>query len=139
MTDSKSEYTKPLPDLEDPLTAPFWSAAREGTLVAQKCAACGYLRWPPGPICNECQTPGGEWTELSPTGTLYSYAEYHRALAPAFKDDIPYVVALVELDEGPRMYGQFRGKVETGDIGRKVRAAFEPVTADVTFVRWEVA
>src|SRR6202012_3573533 len=80
-----SEYTKPLPDLDDPLTAPFWTAARDGRLVAQRCANCGYLRWPPGPVCNECLTPGGEWAELSPHGTLYSYAEYHRALDPAFK------------------------------------------------------
>ncbi|HEY3685301.1 MAG TPA: OB-fold domain-containing protein [Streptosporangiaceae bacterium] len=131
-------YTKPLPDVDDPLTAPFWSAAREGRLVAQKCPACGYLRWPPGPICNECQHPGGEWTDLAPTGVLYSYAEYHRALDPAFKDDVPYTVGLIELDDGPRMYGMMRTTPTTADIGKRVQAVFDPVTPEVTFVRWEL-
>jgi hypothetical protein len=133
-----TEYTKPLPDVDDPLTAPFWAAAREDRLVTQQCGECGYLRWPPGPVCNECLTPGGEWTELSPTGTLYSYAEYHRALDPAFQADIPYVVGLVELDQGPRMYGLLRSRPGTADVGRKVSAVFEPVTDRVTFVRWEL-
>jgi uncharacterized protein len=134
-----SEYTKPLPDVDDPLTAPFWQASREGKLVAQQCPNCGYVRWPPGPICNECLTPGGEWTELTPNGTLYSYAEYHRALDPAFKDDVPYTVGLIELDGGPRMYGLMRSEVDTKDVGRPVRAVFDAVTDQVTFVRWELA
>ena len=133
-----SEYTKPLPDITDPLSAPFWAGTREGKLLVQKCDVCGYLRWPPGPVCNECQTPGGTWTEVQPTGTLYSYAEYHRALHPAFKDDLPYFVGLIELDEGPRMYGTVLGDVKTEDIGRKARAVFDPVTQDVTLVRWEL-
>lgn len=133
-----TDRTKPLPDVTDPLTAPFWSAARAGKLVAQKCARCGYLRWPPGPVCNECLQPGGQWTPLSPTGTLYSYAEYHRALDPAFADDIPYTVGLVELDDGPRVYGMMRGTLATADIGEKVQAVFDPATPEVTFVRWEV-
>jgi uncharacterized OB-fold protein len=133
-----STYAKPLPDTSDPSTAPFWAASRAGRLVAQQCAQCGYLRWPPGPVCTQCQTPGGEWTDVAPSGTLYSYAEYHRALDPAFKDDIPYRVGLVELDEGPRMYGMMRGELVTADIGKKVRAVFEPVSPEVTFVRWEL-
>lgn len=131
-------YTKPLPDVDDPLTAPFWAASREGRLVAQRCAQCGYLRWPPGPVCNECLAPGGTWTELSPTGTLYSYAEYHRALDPAFADDVPYTVGLVELDDGPRMYGLMRSPVTTADVGARVRAVFEPATPEVTFVHWRL-
>lgn len=133
-----SEYNKPIPDVNDPVTAEFWSATRDGRLVVQKCTECGYLRWPPVPICNECQTAGGEWVDVSKTGKLYSYAEYHRALDPAFKDDIPYCVGLVELDDGPRMYGTMRGDVATEDVGREVKAVFEAVTPDVTFVRWEV-
>lgn len=132
-------YTKPLPDLDDPLTAPFWTASHDNRLVAQKCDGCGYLRWPPGPVCNECLKPGGEWTEVPPKGTLYSYAEYHRALDPAFKADIPYTVGLIELDDGMRMYGLMRAPLLTDDIGKAVRGVFDPVTDEVTFVRWELA
>jgi uncharacterized protein len=134
-----SSYAKPLPDLTDPLTAPFWQATREGKLLVQKCGQCGYLRWPPGPGCPQCLTPGSEWTPLSAAGVLYSYAEYHRALAPAFKDDVPYSVGLIELDEGPRMYGTLVGLARTEDVGRRVRAVFDPVTPEVTLVKWRLS
>jgi hypothetical protein len=131
-------YGKPLPSVDDPLTAAFWSASREERLVAQRCGKCGYLRWPPGPICNECLEPGGAWTDVSPTGVLYSYAEYHRALDPAFADDVPYTVGLIELDDGPRMYGMMHGTLTTADVGGRVHAVFDPVTPEVTFVRWRL-
>ena len=133
-----SGYAKPLPDLTDPLTAPFWQAASKGTLLVQQCASCGYLRWPPGPVCPQCLTPGGDWTPVTPAGTLYSYAEYHRALAPAFADDLPYAVGLIELDAGPRMYGTMVGLPRTADVGRRVRAVFDPVTPEVTLVKWQL-
>jgi uncharacterized OB-fold protein len=134
-----STYSKPLPDLTDPLTAPFWQATREGTLLVQKCGECGYLRWPPGPVCTECQTTGGVWTPVGPAGVLYSYAEYHRALAPAFKDEVPYAVGLIELDDGPRMYGALVGLARTEDIGQRVHAVFDPVTPEVTLVKWQLS
>jgi hypothetical protein len=133
-----TEYRKPLPDVTDPLTAPFWQGAREGRLMVQRCARCGYLRWVPGPACNECQEPGGDWTELPPEGRLVTFAEYHRAFDKSFADDLPYVVGLVELAAGPRIYGQMTSPVETRDIGRPVHAVFEAVTPDVTLVRWEL-
>jgi uncharacterized OB-fold protein len=133
-----SGYAKPLPDLTDPLTAPFWRATRAGALLVQKCGRCGYLRWPPGPVCNQCQTPGGEWSPVTPAGVLYSYAEYHRALAPAFSGDLPYAVGLIELDDGPRMYGPLTGLARTEDVGRRVAAVFDPVTPEVTLVKWKL-
>lgn len=134
-----SSYAKPLPDLTSPLTAPFWRATREGTLLVQKCGQCGYLRWPPGPVCNECHAPGGEWTPVSAAGVLYSYAEYHRALAPGFADDVPYAVGLIELDEGPRMYGMLTSLARTEDVGRRVHAVFDTVTPEVTLVKWQLS
>jgi uncharacterized OB-fold protein len=134
-----SSYDKPVPDLTDPLTAPFWQATREEVLLVQQCGQCGYLRWPPGPVCPQCLTPGGEWTRVSAAGVLYSYAEYHRALAPAFKDDVPYAVGLIELDQGPRMYGMLVGLARTEDVGRRVHAVFDTVTPEVTLVKWQLS
>jgi uncharacterized OB-fold protein len=133
-----TEYQKPLPDPDDELTAPFWCAARRHTLVVQQCTACSYLRWPPGPLCPECQAPGGVWVEVRPTGSLWSYAVYYRALDPAFKEDVPYTVGLVELDDGPRMYGPVIGEVGTFAVDQPVRAVFEEVIPGVTLVRWEL-
>jgi hypothetical protein len=86
----------------------------------------------------ECQTPGGAWTPVRPAGVLYSYAEYHLALAPAFKDEVPYAVGLIELDDGPRMYGALVGLARTEDIGRRVHAVFDAVTPEVTLVKWQL-
>lgn len=77
---SEHEYTKPLPDVDDPVSAPFWAAARRHELSFQRCDACSAFRWHPDLLCPECQTIGGEWTVVPPAGMLYSYATYHRAL-----------------------------------------------------------
>ncbi len=126
------------PDVNDPGTAPFWKGTKEGKLVVQACTKCGYLRWPPGPLCNECLSSDTEWREISPTGKLWSYAVYHRAMNPRFKDQIPYTVALVELDDGPRMYGRLVGDAKDFQMGAPVRAVFQEIDAGVTFVGWEI-
>lgn len=129
---------RPLPDPDDPLTAPFWAAARENRLVAQRCTDCHYRRWPPAPVCYACQSSNAIWVGLSGRGTLYSYAEYHRALDPSFAAEVPYTVALIELPEGPWMYGKILDTLQTSDIGRPVVAVYEAVTPRVTLVRWQL-
>ncbi len=132
-----SAPAKPLPDVDDPETAPFWAATKQSKLVVQRCDSCGYLRWPPGPQCPECQGLDAEWVEVEATGELYSYATYHRALDKAFADDIPYTVGLIQLDSGPRMLGTVLTPIDELAIGSRVRGVFDPVTPDVTMVRWE--
>jgi uncharacterized OB-fold protein len=134
-----SEKTETLPDIQDALTAPFWRAAQDHRLVVQRCSACGFLRWPPGPLCPECQSLGGEWTEVRPSGTLWSVAEYYRAFDQSLAGEIPYAVGLVELDDGPRMYGRLRGAVGSFEIGSAVRAVFRSVAPETTLVEWENA
>jgi hypothetical protein len=130
---------KPLPDVEDPLTEPFWSATREGRLEVPECANCGYVQWPPTPVCPNCQHTGRRWREIPASGTLYTYAVYHRALDPAFADDIPYAVGLVELDGVSRkMYGVMLDDESVLKIGARVHGVFEQVTDQVTFVRWKL-
>lgn len=130
---------RPLPDVNDPLTAPFWAATANRKLMVQACAECGYLRWPPGPLCPECQAEGGKWTEVRAAGSLWSVATYHRALDPAFAEEVPYSVALVELDDGPRMYGRITGDPETFVPDARVRAKFDDVAPGVTLVGWTPA
>jgi len=130
---------KPLPDLDDPLTEPFWSATREGRLVLPECTNCGYLQWPPVPVCPQCQHTGRRWLEVPAAGTLWSYAVYHLALDPAFADEIPYAVGLVELDGvGRNMYGIMTGDGSALKIGARVRGIFVPATDQVTFLRWQL-
>ncbi|MGD9961396.1 Zn-ribbon domain-containing OB-fold protein [Nocardioides sp.] len=128
----------PMPDIDDPLTAEFWAAARDRRLVLPRCANCGYLEWPPEKVCPECQHTERTWQEHPAEGTLWSYAVYHRALDPAFADLIPYVVGLVELDAGPKFYGLMQDGEDTVRIGQRVVGVFEQASELVTFLRWKV-
>lgn len=128
-----------LPDVTDPVSAPFWQGLRERVIRVQKCTNCGALRYPPLSGCPECLGTVAEWIELGPAGSVWSYAVYHRALQPAFADEIPYTVAVVELDDGPRITARMvRGSDPIG-VGTRVTAAFEDVTADVTQLKWRIA
>ncbi|WP_345751043.1 Zn-ribbon domain-containing OB-fold protein [Microbacterium rhizophilus] len=130
-----------LPDVDDPLTAPFWAAAREHRLVAQRCVN-GHFRWTPSELCPDCLAPEATWEPLRGEATVWSLAVYHRAMHPAFAGRVPYTVAMLELPEGIRMLGTIEtstgdadrdGEVRIGDI---VTATFDAVTDDVTLVRW---
>jgi uncharacterized OB-fold protein len=129
---------KPLPDVHEPLTAPYWAGSRESRLVVPHCANCDYLEWPPEPLCPECQHTERVWVEIAPVGELWSFATYHQALDPAFANDIPYSVGLVELDVGAKMYGLLLNDENELEVGQRVRGVFEAVNDEVTFLRWRV-
>jgi uncharacterized OB-fold protein len=134
-----TDYAKPLPDPQAPATAAFWQAARAARLVVQKCANCGYLRWPPGPACPQCLSPEGDWTQVRASGTLLTYCVYRRAFSPAFAADVPYAVGYVQLDDGPRLYGTMVGELDALEVGLPVSAVFDPVTPEVTLVHWAIS
>lgn len=133
-----SDYLKPLPDLSDPDMGPFWAAAREHRLTAQRCANCSELRFPALPICPLCWELESTWVNVAPEGTIWSYVVYHRAFHPGFAEEIPYVVAIVESDDGVRYTGRIVGPREDVAVGGRVRAVFVDETEDFTLVKWEV-
>lgn len=90
----------PIPDAD---SEPFWRAAREGRLVCRRCTACGHAYHYPRARCPRCLSAATEWIDLSGEGTVYSYTVVHQAASRAFRDRVPYVLALVDLDEGPRL------------------------------------
>jgi uncharacterized OB-fold protein len=81
----------------------YWDGLRERRLLVQRCTECGRHRFPPMPACPYCAAPGGEVVEVEARGAIYSWIVVHRAFAPGFRDDVPYVVAVVELPEGCRL------------------------------------
>lgn len=94
---------RPLPAPDD-LSAEFWRAARSGELRYQQCPACGHRQFYPRLLCTECgATP--EWKAASGRGTVHTFTVVRKNLAPPFDRLTPYVVAVVELEEGPRMMG----------------------------------
>ncbi len=126
----------PLPNPHDPLTAPHWQAAREGRIAMQRCAACGYVRWPAARSCPECLQPGGEWTALSGRGQIWSFAVYEKPLDPAFAELCPYAVALIRLDEGPMIYARILDPPDRLRCDARVRAVHEDVSEDVSLARF---
>jgi uncharacterized OB-fold protein len=140
MTETAATGDKPtvLAPVTDPLTAPFWDAARRGRLVIQRCTACGELRWPPLVGCPECHGRGTTWDEVHPTGTIWSFVVYHRAFAAELKDEIPYTVAMVHLDDGPYLVGRFEDAGGPPVIGDRVTAVFTE-TDGVPSVRWRAS
>ena len=90
----------PLPDVEDPLTAEFFAGAARGELTIPRCATCERWVWYPEPACPTC---GGEpaWQRTSGRGRLFSWAVVQRLFLPAFADLVPFVTALVALEEDP--------------------------------------
>lgn len=137
----QSPNGKPLPEITD-LTRPFWTAAREGKLVVQKCPNCGTTDFFPKPWCIECGKREREWVEVSRTGTVYSYTAASLVMMnlPGWKEDLPVILCLVDLDDGPRMYAQLTGcSPEEVRIGMRVEAYFEPISDEAGIPKFRPA
>jgi len=131
MPNSKPPLPLPQPDA---LTAPFWEACQRQVLEVAACQDCGHLFLPPGPCCPRCWSPRPVPQEVSGRGRVFSFViyrrTYHRAM-PA-----PYVVALVELDEGPRLISNIVGCApEQVTIDMQVEVRFEQA-GDFTLPRF---
>jgi uncharacterized OB-fold protein len=119
-----------------PEAKPFWDAAAQNKLVMQDCNDCGAWVWTPRPLCNECGSERVEWTPMSGKGEIYSFTVIRqvvgRAASQAFAPDIPYVIAWVDLDEGPRMITNIVScPVEEVKLGMKVSVLFEQASKDI--------
>ncbi len=132
-----ADYNKPLPTLTGD-NRPFWDNCRAWRLCLQQCA-CGHLRYPISPFCPQCLSGAFEWTPVSGRGTVFSYVVFHQAYHPGFKEDVPYNVALVQLEEGPRMYSNIVGVPnDQVRIGDAVEVVFDAVTPEVTIPRFRL-
>ena len=116
--------TRPYP-IPDPDTQPFWDAAAAGRLAIQRCRECKRHIFYPRSLCPHCGAANPEWVTAKGTGDIHAFTVVHRA-PPEFADEAPYVVALIDLDEGVRMMSRLVG-VEPKDvrIGLKVKAVFK--------------
>ncbi len=93
---------RPVPEIT-PRMRPFWAAASEGRLVVQRCDHCGKKHFPAIEICSGCLHDDLSWIDVSGSGSVFSFVVMHQVYHPAFAERVPYVVADVKLDEGPRI------------------------------------
>ncbi len=114
----------PLPVIT-PLTAPFWEGLAEGELRYQRCGACGNAWLPAREECPRCLSDDVAWQPSSGRGRLISWVIYHTAVHPAFADRVPYNVAIVELDEGPRLISNIKAADRQLAIEMPVLATIE--------------
>ena len=116
---------RPVP-VPSPTTAPFWEACKAESLLLQRCMGCGHIQFYPRSICTACSSDELQWSAASGMGSVYSHTTVYRALVPGFEDDVPYVVAMIELDEGVRLLSQVVS-CEPADIfiGMRVEVVFE--------------
>ncbi len=136
-----TEYRKPLPNPLNPDTSrPFWEAARRHELLLPRCKTCGRLFFFPREACPYCLSGDIEWVTASGRGRLYSYTVIHQPANPAFAPDAPYVYAMVQLDEGPRLISNLVDcPLEQVRIDMPLVAAFDDVTPEVTLVKFRPA
>ncbi|MGQ0501869.1 MAG: Zn-ribbon domain-containing OB-fold protein [Panacagrimonas sp.] len=129
-------YDKPLPTI-DPESAPYWDALRQHKLILKHCRDCSRHHFYPRELCPHCGSDALDWAPASGAGSIYSYTVARRPAGPAFKADCPYVVAIIDLDEGARMMSNIvTADVESVHIGQRVQLEFDDVTPEVTLPKF---
>ncbi|CQD18453.1 putative nucleic-acid-binding protein containing a Zn-ribbon [Mycobacterium europaeum] len=112
----------------DPASAPYWQAARQGRLLIAHCRACATVHHYPRPFCPHCWSDDVVPVQASGSGILYTYSTVYVNDLPPFRDRVPYIAAIVELAEGPRVMTTIEGVPhEQLRIGMAVTAEFRPV------------
>jgi uncharacterized OB-fold protein len=128
---------KPVPR-PAPESAKYWQAAKEHRLEIPRCNACGKFWFPPSQSCPHCLAADFTWTPVSGRGKVFTFVTFHRVYHPAFAKEVPYVVALVELDEGPRLLTNIVGvKPESVTCEMPVKVVFDDVSDDVSVPKFQ--
>jgi len=132
-------YEKPIPKPNSD-TRVFWNGCRDHELRFQKCKECGHVRWPPSIICPKCYSSETELVLSRGKGRVYSFVVYHVAFHPAFRDEVPYVTAIVELQEGPHLLTNIVGcKASEITCDMPVEVVWEDITEELSLPKFKPA
>jgi len=134
-------YRKPLPNPLNPETSrPFWEATRRHELVMPRCRPCDRLFFYPREVCPVCLGADIDWVTVSGRGRVHSFTVIHQPANPTFREDVPYIYAAIQLDEGPRMIANLIDcPPDAARIDLPVVAVYEDVTPEVTLVKFRPA
>lgn len=134
-----ADYSKPLPQ-PDEASQPFFDGARQGKLMIMRCESCGAYRYPARDRCDVCWSTATAWVQASGRGTVYTFGVMHQLYHPGFKDELPYNVAVVELEEGPRLTTNLVGVANDAiRAGMPVAVTFDRLTEEVTLPKFRPA
>ena len=134
MTERRSKKPLPRPDEESKW---FWEACRRHELFAERCRSCGMLRFYPRALCPGCLSSDTIYERLSGRGRVHTFTVTWQNQAPGFREELPYVMAYVELNEGPRILTNIVGcPPEEIRIGMPVEVEFEDATPEIGLPRF---
>jgi uncharacterized protein len=115
----------PEPSIE---TEPFWAGVQERKLLMPKCGKCGKVTFPPTVACPHCDAQAFAWTQMSGRGKVFSFVVMHRVYRAAFKEKVPYVIAVIDLEEGPRIISNVVGMpIDEVQCEMPVKVVYEEV------------
>ena len=130
--------SKPIPALRGEEKV-YFDEAKAGRLVYQRCRGCNAAIFYPRSVCPTCMSEELEFVPSAGRGTIYSYTTLYRAGHPAFKDDVPYTIVLVDLEEGVRVLADLvESAPDSVDVGLPVEVLFDAVTEEFTVPRFRL-
>lgn len=129
MTDHSGKFLpRPKPE-----TAAWWQSCREHNLMIQRCSGCGAFQFYPRVFCSSCMSNQVEWVQSAGLGKVLTFTVCRVPVAEAYAADLPYVVALIRLEEGPTMMSNIVGcEPESVTIGMPVEVVFQKWSEDIT-------
>lgn len=133
-----TRYQKPLP-IPSPEVKPFWEGCKKHELWLPYCKGCQAFFFYPRDFCPRCFRWDVEWRRASGRGKLYTYAIQHRPAGPAWASDVPYITAIVELEEGPRLFTNLVGidpDPQQIRCDMPVEVVFEDVSEEITLPKF---
>jgi uncharacterized OB-fold protein len=131
--------SRPQPDLRN-AGAPYFREATKGIVALPRCTPCARAFWPPRPRCPRCGSSDVGWMTSAGRGTIHTYTVVRQSNDPYFRTQVPYAVAMVDLDEGVRvMTGVVDTPLDTLHIGQRVEATFERAADDVAIPLFRAA
>ncbi len=133
---SDDDVRKPMPK-PTPWSQPFWTAAKEHRFVLKRCTACGKFQHPPYLYCPHCMSEEAEWVEAAGRARLYGWTVNEFAVPFPFWDDLPYVTAIVDLEEGVRMISNIV-ECDPNELknGMELEVVFDDVSPEFTLPKW---
>ena len=134
MSENAPPANRPSP-VPDTASQPFFDAAENGRLLIKYCRSCSRYLAPAAEICDTCHSTDVDWKEASGRGTLYSFVLNHQVLHPGFANEVPYNVIVVELEEGPRINGNYLGDNAGLKVDMPLKVTFEQV-GQVSVPKW---
>ncbi len=133
--DLTKPYPAPIPD-----TQLFWQGLRDERIMLQRCDDCFTWIYYPRANCPSCLSSNLTWHQVSGEGTLYTFTVTRQATAPHFQDEVPQMIAMIDLDEGVRLTSTLvTDEAEKPVIGARVVPVFDHINEDVTLLRYRLA